>query len=229
MKKEINGKTYVQVPENIPWSCHGCVADGNKGLCHDLHADGTACNDQIWGEGKMNTQKTALELVDNIRDVYIVGRASAAEWQKMICDIKSAIEREQDAAEERYEKIFAESKRTRSLLDTLRKSAITMRPIFELPDNVPEGCVVVQCTPKWIAHWDWIGSVFRDSDATHFYVMPLPKPECKLHRCHIPGCGGEPFLDFSMSNDAWIACTKCGARGPVRKTIKDAEDAWGWE
>ena len=66
MKKEINGKVYVQVPERVQDQCEGCAAMVNNQLCDEL-TDGVykwKCNGKIWEEEKMKKQKTAVELVD---------------------------------------------------------------------------------------------------------------------------------------------------------------------
>ena len=64
MKKEIGGKTYVQVPEKRENSCEGCVADKDKALCSTLHETWLRCDGKIWEEEKVSKKKTALELVD---------------------------------------------------------------------------------------------------------------------------------------------------------------------
>jgi len=107
------------------------------------------------------------------------------------------------------------------------ENLIEMRPISELPDRVPEGCMLVAVAPgKW---WAIGGSAIPEFEqATHFYILPLPVAERKLHPCYMPGCGGA-VVGWMDGCNAYVACPKCGARGPFMPTKEEAEEAWGWE
>lgn len=66
-------------------------------------------------------------------------------------------------------------------------------------------------------------------DATHFYILPLPKAERRLHPCYMPGCGGKASIFVSIDGDEYfLHCDKFGATGPVRTDKKKAEQDWGY-
>lgn len=244
MKKEIGGKTYVQVPAQVDGSCIGCAAQHDGGLCEKLHTGENGMFtpnicvlvDKIFKEQTMNDQKekTALELVDEL--IAMMGCPPPGQLIKL----KSAIERERDASEitiDGLEELVKSHTQTIHEMNDRLKSAITMRPISELPGKVPDGCAVFA--------FNDIGGCLFSKDAnpqkisplngttfTHFYVLPLPLPktERRLHPCRMPGCGSNA-LDVQKDDDMdlyCIDCTKCGARGPMCGTIQDAKDAWGY-
>ena len=164
-------------------------------------------------------EKTALELVDEI-----IACPGCPSIKHLTC-LKSAIERERDTNEvtiDGLEKLVETHTRTIQDMNDRLKSAIVMRPISELPDRVPDecGCVMV----------DSHGVTMCKTYATHFYILPLPKPERRLHPCYMPGCGGKASIFVSIDGDGYfVHCDKCGATGPVRADEDAAEQAWGYE
>ena len=188
-------------------------------------------------------EKTALELVERaITDICHGYNVS----YNFMADIKSAIERERDAMLADNQRLQAAISQNQAAFDgTIQemsarlKSSIVMRPISELPDRVPDGCVIV-VVGKWrvtIKCWVWEpgADVFPHEGETHFYVLPLPKVERKLHPCYMPGCGGDGkcVYDYSGSEDrsrkSWfVDCLKCHAQGPRCDSEQEAEQAWGY-
>ena len=176
MKKEIGGKVYVQVPETL--ACNGCAAERGDDLCLALHGDNTICSSKIWEEEKMS-QKTAVELVDELHSLNGVTRDIP---QAKIEQLKSAIEREQMEGAQHVNDLLKEVEELKSA-----KSAITMRPISELPDKVPDGCVIV-CVNADVITGTWyyeLDICTMRAGATHFYILPLPKPDRKIKACPV--------------------------------------------
>ena len=171
-------------------------------------------------ERTMNIEKKSLELVDEfIRETNEAGYR----WSQLL-NIKSAIEREQKNEDDEYSALLQISAdRARIIVDLTAqlKSAITMRPISELPDRVPDECDCVMV--------DSHGVTMCKTYATHFYILPLPKAERKLHPCYMPGCGGEAKIEKTFTGRQYAYCEQCGAHGPVCGTMQEAKDAWGYE
>ena len=167
-------------------------------------------------------EKSALELVDDLN--IILELCSQSELDHLFIEIKSAIEREQGYYDEKIyeleEKVIHQSNTIKDMNARLQ-SAITLRPISELPDNVPDecGCVMV----------DSHGVTMCKTYATHFYILPLPKAERRLHPCYMPGCGGEAKIEKTFTSRQYVYCEQCGAHGPVCATMQEAKDAWGYE
>ena len=167
-------------------------------------------------------EKTALELVDEI-----IACPGCPSIKHLTC-LKSAIERERDAMMADIQRLQvaigqnqAEFDRAIKDMNARLQSAVTMRPISELPDRVPDecGCVMV----------DSHGVTMCKTYATHFYILPLPKAERKLHPCYMPGCGGQASIFVSIDGDGYfVHCDKCGATGPVRADKDAAKQAWGY-
>ena len=238
MKKEIGGKAYVQVPELRMCSCDGCVTIIFSKLCQKLRAGGIhSCAGKIFKEQTMSEQnKTAVELVDEL-DRYLTGGPLGCHDPTatgLAKSIKAAIEREQKNEDDEYSALIQISAdRARIIVDLTAqlKSAITMRPISELPDKVPDGCVIVQLNSEYVntalTDEEHLG---RSSDATHFYILPLPPaPERKLHPCHMPGCRGLAVA-VTGENGTWrVKCIRCGMLGPIFNTKEKAELEWGHE
>lgn len=113
MKKEICGKTYVQVKAEQDWSCTGCAAQRDDGLCEKLHTNEyweftpdicTSVN-EIFKEQTMSEQKTVVELMDDAMCAvgrYLCGddipKISVSGIVTALENIKSAIERERQQA-----------------------------------------------------------------------------------------------------------------------------------
>ena len=244
MKKEIGGKTYVQVPELRMCSCDGCVTTVFSKLCKKLREGGIhSCAGKIFKEQTMSEQKekTALELVDEL----IEGKDRFVGTDELR-DIKSAIEWEQKNEDDEYSALLQISAdRARIIVDLTAqlKSAITMRPISELPDRVPDGCVIVVVNDReYVEHIShgitglrkhfmyWEPGILNRKPPTHFYILPLPKAERKLHPCYMPGCGGSVTAINGVEKTDWrITCTKCGMLGPIFNTKEKAELEWGHE
>ena len=109
------------------------------------------------------------------------------------------------------------------------KSVITMRPISELPDKVPDGCSIIQLNGDGCI-WEATGTDTpkMDKDATHFCIIPLPSAERKLHPCYMPGCNGAGKIG-DIAGDYRVKCELCGATGPRQSTEQLAMDAWGYQ
>jgi len=243
MKKVIGGKTYVTVPAQVDGSCQGCAAQHDSGLCDKLHTDENGMFtpnicvlvDKIFKEQTMSEQKekTALELVDEI-----IACPGCPSIKHLTC-LKSAIERERDAMMADIQRLQAaigqnqaEFDRTIQEMNDRLKSAVTLRPISELPDKVPDGCVIVSWDATgpfiWLEGRSDIRSIASHSKTFGFYILPLPKPERHLHPCYMPGCGGQASIFVSIDGDGYfVHCDKCGATGPVRADEDAAEQAWG--
>ncbi len=183
-------------------------------------------------------EKTALELVDEL-DRYLTNGPLGCHdptATNLIRSVKSAIEREQGQAVARFAKQCNETAQAELKLRELQKSAIVMRPISELPGKVPDGCVIVavgklRVTIKcWV--WEPGDDVFHHEGETHFYILPLPKVERKLHPCYFPWCKGEVKANNcgGAVRDPWwrVICLKCGTEGPGFDTEEAAEQAWGY-
>ena len=165
--------------------------------------------------------KTAAELVETLK------YACNETWVSGLNQLKSAIERERDAMLADIQRLQAaigqnqaEFDRTIQEMNDRLKSAVVMRPISELPDKVPAG-------------WDYVmvnnlGVTMCKTYATHFYILPLPKPERRLHPCYMPGCGGSVIAINGVEKTDWrITCTKCGMLGPIFNTKAKSELEWG--
>lgn len=191
-------------------------------------------------------EKTALELVDEL-DRYLTGGPLGCHdptATSLARSIKAAIERERDAMMADIQRLQAaisqnqaEFDRTIQEMNDRLKSAVVMRPISELPDKVPDGCmvVVVSATCLWpfgnselIKNLRYVAENFKASRPTHFYILPLPKPALRLHRCYMPQCKGEVAAKYHT--DCWrVVCSKCGMLGPTFDTQEEAEKEWGTE
>jgi len=120
------------------------------------------------------------------------------------------------------------------------ESMIVMRPIAELPDRVPDGCVIVAIRADNTDVFVWrhcrdIKDIVAKNPFEGFYILPLPKPARRLHPCYMPGCGGDGkcVYDYSGSEDrsrkSWfVDCLKCHAQGPRCDSEQEAEQAWGY-
>ena len=112
------------------------------------------------------------------------------------------------------------------------KSAITMRPISELPDRVPDGCVVVQLADYAISSANSANPLHKENHATHFYILPLPPAlERKLHPCYFPWCKGKAeAVKYSVVGREWwrVVCLKCGVKGREYDTKEESEAEWGY-
>ena len=246
MKKEHGGKTYVTVPAQVDGSCQGCAAQHDGGLCDKLHTNengvytthicllvGKIFKEQTMSEQK---EKTALELVDEI-----IACPGCPSIKHLTC-LKSAIERERDAMMADIQRLQvaigqnqAEFDRTIQDMNDRLKSAITMRPISELPGKAPDGCAVFAFNDigGWLFSKDANPqkiSPLNGTTFTHFYTLPLPPaPERKLHKCYMPGCEGEAKIEKTFTGRQYVYCEQCGAHGPVCATMQEAKDAWGYE
>jgi hypothetical protein len=249
MKKVIGGKTYMKVPAQVNGTCEKCAAQYGSELCAKLHIGENGvytpgiCTSigKIFKEQIMS-EKTALELVDEL-DRHLTGGPLGCHdptATNLIRSVKSAIEREQGQAVARFAKQCNETAQAELKLRELQKSAIVMRPIAELPDRVPDGCVIVavgklRVTIKcWV--WEPGEDVFPHKGETHFYILPLPKPARRLHPCYMPGCGGDvvPIYDYhgrdpKVLKSWYVFCQKCGARGARCDTEEESKNAWGYE
>ena len=187
----------------------------------------------------MSEQKTALELVDELiskenETPPTTTTKTYTDTHIALLKIKSAIERERAKDTEEYSALMNVSADRAGIINDLTaqlKSAITMRPISELPDRVPGRHTVVQLNSEWImsASTDTVQHLGKSSDATHFYILPLPPaPERKLHPCYMPGCGGEAKIEKTFTSRQYVYCEQCGAHGPVCATMQEAKDAWGY-
>ena len=238
MKKEHGGKTYVTVPAQVDGSCQGCAAQHDSGLCDKLHTDENGMFtpnicvlvDKIFKEQTMSEQKekTALELVDEI-----IACPGCPSIKHLTC-LKSAIERERDAMMADIQRLQvaigqnqAEFDRAIQEMNDRLKSAITMRPISELPDKVPDGCAIVLVS-------ETCAFAVYENPASYpgwqgFYIIPFPpKAERKLHPCYMPGCGGSVTSINGVEKTDWrMMCTKCGMLGPIFNTKAKAELEWG--
>jgi len=177
-------------------------------------------------------EKTALELVDEI-----IACPGCPSIKHLTC-LKSAIERERDANEitiDGLEELVKSNTHTIQEMNDRLKSAITMRPISELPDKVPDGCAVVAANEKHF--WIWFKNDIPVEWAkkqgggkpTEYCVIPAPKPVRRLHPCYMPGCGGEAKIEKTFTGRQYVYCEQCGAHSPVCATMQEAKDAWGYE
>ena len=181
----------------------------------------------------MNTQKTALELVDELTGKWM--NYYPSEVCKSLAEIKEAIIYEQGKACASFAKQCNETAQADLKFRKLEQSSITMRHISELPDKVPEGCVIVAWDNRGIFAWDAgradILKISSKYEMFGFYVLPLPLPERKLKPC--PFCGAKPrpidhlsdgnigYYHIAHKSDCPISdCTFI----PAEKA-----DAWGWE
>jgi hypothetical protein len=246
MKKTIGGKTYVEVPERWLSGCDGCAAwhyDGRDvKICGAPGAKCVCSKGKILKEQTMS-EKTAVELVDEL--IACPGCPST----KNLASLKSAIERERvqsvtaqqilDAVSitahlsksmREGESLVGWTKRMMAAEDQL-KSAITMRPISELPDKVPDGCVVVSWDATgpfiWLEGRSDIRSVASHSKTFGFYILPLPKPARHLHPCYMPGCEKDVVTAQAFNGGYFVSCS-CGASGPIKPTKQEANEAWGY-
>ena len=48
----------------------------------------------------------------------------------------------------------------------------------------------------------------------------------ELKPCVFCQCKDFICAEEFMSSDAWVECTGCGARGPVKDTVEEAREAW---
>ena len=150
------------------------------------------------------TQKTAVALVDEIININ-PGRSNCVHvaWIKQYGErIKSAIEREQaeqqEVAYQQEEQITDQAKTIKHMNEKLA-SAITLRPISELPDKVPEECVIVAMNSVHTWMWftgekiphEWLNESNVDSPNV-FCFVPRPMPERKLKPCPFCGSSGKP-------------------------------------
>lgn len=148
---------------------------------------------------EVRVEKTVFELMEAVIQDCCPGSPQFCRAMML----KRAIEREQDAA-------------------------IRMHPISELPECVPDGCIVILVShdQTWTK---WSGAVHKQKGATHFYILPLPAKERKLHACYIPGCGGDIKASVDGKGFWRMRCATCHMLGPPRNTEEEAKDAWGWE
>jgi len=185
----------------------------------------------------MSEQKTAVELVDEM--INIESESPPTTTAKTYTDahisllkIKSAIEREQANAERRFKNKCESLIQLEHAYSELKKSAVTMRPISELPDKVPDGCVIVAMNSDHTWVWfssdniprGWLNERNGDSKPNTFCFIPRPMPERKLKPC--PWCKAIPF----ERQNYWIIehADECALEGT---TIirKGKEDLWGRE
>lgn len=210
----------------------------------------------------MNEQKTAFELVDELIGMMgcpppgqLIKLKSAIELerQQAVDDwAAKSVELVQSEKLREIEKLLSAKRETemketignleskvKSHTQTIQemndrlKSAITMRPISELPDKVPDGCCLCLVGPHYF-HGGFVTGLPKAAVselATHFYILPMPPAlERKLHPCYMPGCGGKASIFVSIDGDGYfVHCDKCEATGPVRVDKKGAEKAWGYE
>ena len=175
-----------------------------------------------------------MELVDEI-----IACPGCPSIKHLTC-LKSAIERERDANEitiDGLEELVKSNTRTIQDMNDRLKSAITMRPISELPDKVPDGCAVVAANEKHF--WIWFKNDIPVEWAkkqgggkpTEYCVIPAPKPVRRLHPCYMPGCGGEAVAGtYDSAGKGWwrMQCQKCGMKGPEYSSEEAAKQAWGY-
>jgi hypothetical protein len=189
------------------------------------------------------TQKTAVALVDEIININ-PGRSNCVHvaWIKQYGErIKSAIEREQaeqqEVAYQQEEQITDQAKTIKHMNEKLA-SAITLRPISELPDKVPEECVIVAMNSVHTWMWftgekiphEWLNESNVDSIPNVFCFVPRPMPERKLKPCPFCGSSGKPYWAIGCAPGCWwVICNKCRAIGPRKSTETKAKEAWGWE
>jgi hypothetical protein len=142
--------------------------------------------------------KTAIELLDEV----IKNWGGDTLRERMLL-IKAAIERELE-------------------------ESIRFQPISELPDKMPDGCVIMTVSNTGVVSL-WRSPFPQLDCATHFCILPFQKPERKLHRCYMPGCGGMAVA-YQYDSPKWhVQCIKCNATGPQKDSESEAKDAWGWE
>jgi hypothetical protein len=171
--------------------------------------------------------RTALELVDELLE-----RWDGGGMYERMKSIKSAIELEQAASASIFARketeILFHHKAIKELnlkLSDLEKSAITMRPISELPDRVPDGCVIVAFSDdNTVFIWEKrrIREIAEKNKLTSFYILPLPVKERKLRPC--PFCGAVP----DKHQHYWVVKHNdtCAFEGTT--TIRPVkEDTWG--
>lgn len=234
MKKEIGGK--VQVPETF--ACDGCAAERGDDLCLDLHDDTMTCGNKIWEEEKMRAQKTALELVD---ECFVTNEVNMDNLE----NIKSAIEREHenkmdniarlqamyDTQSEHVAEAEQRIKRLEQNAVNMPRCEITMRPISELPDTVPEGCVIVAVGGGESWTWDdeaeipheWLKRPNSRKPAL-FCIITIPEAERKLKAC--PYCQAIPV---KLTNYWDIKHTDACPIQSACVIMFDKCDIWGWK
>jgi len=230
MKKAIGGKVYVQVPETF--ACEGCAAERGDDLCLDLHDDKMTCGNKIWEEEKMRAQKTALELVDecfvtnevnmdnleNIKSAIEREHIEAAEMKRAAQDWHARVLAMYDTQSEHVAEAEQRIKRLEQNAVNMSRCEITMRPISELPDWVEEGCCLI--------YFDDLGAKLTGRGASHFCIMPLPKPypHRKLKAC--PYCQAIPV---KLTNYWNIRHTDACPIQSACVIMFDKCDTWGWE
>lgn len=246
--KTINGKRYEQVQDGGE-VCNNCVAEKDRELCKVFHENGQRCGDKIWEEIEM---ESALELVEQFR--VESGNLSNRDYDQL----KAAIEREQAAAIQMRPILEELQQRDGDTTNTLSnilshwspekqkslvrgimgEGMIEMRPISEMPDRVPEGCVVVIVGERdsWlVTRFDInprekVKQTGGLGNPIEFCIVPYAKPVAprKLHACYMPGCGGDAET-VTVEGGTWrVKCLKCGALGPRQNNEEAAKKAWGF-
>ena len=189
--------------------------------------------DRFVGTDELRDIKAAIErehqqAVDNwaAKSVELVRAEKLRETEKLLF-VKRATELQETIDNLEFQ-VKTYTRTIQNMNDRL-KSAITLRPISELPDRVPDGCAIVLVS-------ETCAFAVYENPASYpgwqgFYIIPFPpKAERRLHPCYMPGCGGSVTSINGVEKTDWrMMCTKCGMLGPIFNTKAKAELEWGYE